>query len=98
MARARVAKQIREKRANLTRENMTTKAKRREWERHKACGVNKTNAVFYRVFQSEIIQYSTTIICSRIGRHEGRTKAGQEVDRACPEQVYRMRNMDMVSR
>jgi len=32
MARARVAKEMREKRANLTRENMTPKAKRKEWD------------------------------------------------------------------
>jgi hypothetical protein len=48
---------MREKRANLARENMATKAKRKELERLKAWGVNNTNAeVFYRVFQSEIIQ------------------------------------------
>ena len=48
---------MREKRANLTRENMTAKAKGKEWERLKAWRVNKTNAeAFYRVFQSEIIQ------------------------------------------
>jgi hypothetical protein len=42
IARARVAKAMREKRANLTRENMTRKAKRKE--RVKAWGVKKTNA------------------------------------------------------
>lgn len=71
----------------------STKAKRKEWEGLKACGENKTNAeVFYRGFQSKIIQPE------RIGHHEGRKKnTGQEADQACPEQVYRMRNMDMAS-
>jgi hypothetical protein len=57
IARARVAKEMREKRANLTRENMTTNMKRKEWEQVTAWGVNKKNAeVFYRAFQSKIIQ------------------------------------------
>jgi hypothetical protein len=48
---------MREKRANLARENMATKAKRKELERLEAWGVNITDAeVFYRVFQSEIFQ------------------------------------------
>lgn len=97
IARARVAKAMRENRANLTRENMTTKAKRRQWERLKAWGVNKTNPEgFYRVFQSEIIQQRLSI--EESGVHEGRIEVGQEVDQACPEQVYRMRNTEMVSR
>lgn len=61
---------MREKRASLTRENMTsTTAKRKEWEGLKACGENKTNAeVFYRGFQNKIIQPART------GYHEGRKK------------------------
>jgi hypothetical protein len=95
IARATAAKATREKRANLTRENMTRRAKRKE--RLKAWGLNKTNAEgFYRVFQSEIIQ--RRLPTEESGRHEGRIKAGQDVDRARPEQVYRMRNMDMVSK
>jgi hypothetical protein len=50
---------------------MTTKAKRKEWERLKAWGVNKPNAeVFYSVFESEIIQ-------ARLSAEEsGATKEG----------------------
>jgi hypothetical protein len=77
IARARVAKAMREKRVNFARENMATKVKRKEWERLKGWGVNKTKAgVFYRVFQSEIIQ-------QRLSTEESvTTKEGQEVDQA----------------
>jgi hypothetical protein len=84
IARARVANAMRENRANLTRENMTTKAKRRQWERLKAWGVNRTNAEgFYRVFQSEIIQQRLSIEESRAPRRKDRggTRSGSSMSR-----------------
>ncbi len=78
---------------------MSLKAKREEWERLKGWGENKpTREAFYRVFHSEIIQ--PRFSAEELGATKealGRVKAGQEVDRACPEQVSRMRNMDVVS-
>jgi hypothetical protein len=94
-ARARVAKGMEVKRASLTRENMATKAKQKEWERVKAWERAKWTEVFYSVFLQR--DYSSTIICWRIGCHEGRIKAGQEVDWACPEQASSMRDLDMVA-
>jgi hypothetical protein len=82
IARARVAKEMKEKRANLTRENMIVKVNLKERERLKAWGANKTNAeVFYSVFQSEIIQPQLS------AEESGATKEGLRRDKNWMEHV-----------